>query len=85
MAQLVEFFDALAPEKAETKESKTADQKEQERLRTVAEQAVAGCEPRLTTTVKRNGNVIEATSVVSEWALKFVGTMIADQVKKYLE
>ena len=85
MAQLVEFFDALAPEKAETKESKTADQKEQERLRTVAEQAVAGCEPRLTTTVKRNGNVIEATSVVSECALKFVGTMIADQVKKYLE
>ena len=85
MAQLVEFFDALAPEKVETKELKTSDQKEQERLRSVAEQAVAGCEPRLTTTVKRNGNVIEATSVVSECALKFVGTMIADQVKKYLE
>lgn len=81
MAELVEFYDALAPEKAESKGPKTTAQKEREKIRGLAAQAVAGCEPRLTTAFKRNGNAIEGTSVVSECALKFVGTLIADFAK----
>ena len=81
MAELVEFYDALSPEKAESKEPKTTAQKEREKIRGLAAQAVAGCEPRLTTAFKRNGNAIEGTSVVSECALKFVGTLIADFAK----
>ena len=81
MAQLVEFFDALAPEKAATNGPKTDEQKEREKIRGLAEQAVAGCEPRLTSIFKRNGNVIEGTTIVSECALKFVGSMIADYAK----
>ena len=81
MAQLVELFDALSPEKSDSTGPKSEMQKERERIRALADQAVAGCEPRMTTTLKRNGNVIEGSSVVSECALKFVGTLMADFAK----
>ena len=81
MTKFVAFYDAVSPEQGETKGPKTTEQKEREKIRNLAEQAVAGCEPRLTSVLKKNGNVIEGTLVVSECALKFVGTMIADFAK----
>ena len=81
MSKLVGLVEALQPEQAETTELKNAAQKQRDKIRNLAEQAVAGCEPWLSMELKRNGNAIEATIDVTECALKFVGTMIADFAK----
>ncbi len=81
MAKLVGLVEALEPDQVESTGPKTPAQKEREKIRNLAEQAVKGCEPRLTSVLKRNGNIIEGTLDVTECALKFVGTMIADFAK----
>ena len=81
--KLIAFVDAMSPEPPETTGPKTTAQKDREKIRNLAEQAVAGCEPRFSMELKRNGNVIEATIDVTECALKFVGTMIADYSKVF--
>ena len=81
MAKLVGLFEALEPDHPETTGPKTPAQKQREKIRNLAEQAVKDCEPWLTSEAKRNGNVIEGTLDVTECALKFVGTLIADFAK----
>lgn len=81
MAKLVLMWDALQPEQPEIKGPKTAEQKQREKIRGLATQSTTGCEPWLTSELKRNGNAIEGTLDVSECALKFVGTLIADFAK----
>ena len=83
MTKLVAMFEALAPDKIESTGPKTPAQKEREKIRSLAEQAVKDCEPWLTSELKRNGNVIEGTLDVTECALKFVGTIIADFSKQF--
>ncbi len=83
MTKLVALFEALAPDKVESTGPKTPAQKEREKIRNLAEQAVKDCEPWLTSELKRNGNVIEGTLDVTECALKFVGTLIADFSKQF--
>ena len=81
MSKLVGLVEALQPEPVESKGPKTPEQKKHEKIRNLAEQAVAGCEPWLMSELKRNGNTIEGTLDVTECALKFVGTLIADFAK----
>ena len=81
MSKLVALVEAMEPEPAETTGPKTPAQKQRDKVRNLAEQAVKGCEPRLAMALKRNGDLIEATIDVTECALKFVGTMIADFAK----
>lgn len=80
-SKIVALIEALEPEPVESKGPKTPEQKKREKIRALAEQAVAGCDPWLSMELKRNGNNIEATIDVTECALKFVGTMIADFAK----
>jgi len=81
MTKLVELGEALEPDKVESTGPKTPAQKQQDKIRNLAEQAVSGCEPWLSMELKRNGSSIEGTIDVTECALKFVGTMIADFAK----
>jgi hypothetical protein len=81
MAKLVGLIEALEPDRVESTGPKTPAQKQRDKIRNLAEQAVKDCEPWLTSELKRNGNVIEGTLDVTECALKFVGTMIADFAK----
>lgn len=83
MAKLVAMVEAIRPEQPESTGPKTAAQKDAEKVRGLAEQAVKGCEPRLSMELKRNGNIIEATIDVTECALKVVGTLIADYSKVF--
>jgi hypothetical protein len=81
MTKLVQLIEALEPDKAETTGPKTTAQKDREKIRNLAEQAVKGCEPWLSMELKRNDNVIDGTIDVTECALKVVGTLIADFAK----
>ena len=81
MTKLVQLIEALEPDQPETTGPKTPAQKEREKIRSLAEQAVKDCEPRLSMELKQTGNVIEGTIDVTECALKFVGTLIADFAK----
>ena len=83
MTKLVGLLEALEPDRVEATGPKTPAQKEREKIRNLAEQAVKDCEPWLTSELKRNGNVIEGTLDVTECALKFVGTIIADFSKQF--
>lgn len=83
MTKLVGLLEALEPDRVEATGPKTPAQKEREKIRNLAEQAVKDCEPWLTSELKRNGNVIEGTLDVTECALKFVGTVIADFSKQF--
>ncbi|MEK6262489.1 MAG: hypothetical protein AABP62_28155, partial [Planctomycetota bacterium] len=83
MTKVVALIEALEPEPAETTGPKTPAQKEREKIRKLAQQAVVDCEPRIAMELKRNGSVIEGTINVTECALKFVGTIIADFSKQF--
>jgi len=81
MTTLIAMMESLEPEQVEAKGAKSPAQKQREKFRGLAEQAVKDCEPRLSMLLKRNGDVIEATIDVTECALKFVGTVVADFAK----
>lgn len=85
-AKLVEMWDALRPETSKSDAPKTKEEqqrkKELDNLRKLATDATTGCEPIVSGLMKRNGDKIEGTLDVSECALKFVGSVIADFAKK---
>ena len=83
MTKVVALFEALEPDRIESAGPKTPAQKEREKIRNLAELAVKDCEPWLTSELRKNGNVIEGTLDVTECALRFVGTLIADFSKQF--
>jgi len=83
VSKIIELWDTLRPEKADSKGPKSPAQKEREKIRGLADQAFEGSLPRVVSELKRNGDSIEGRLDADEAMLRFIGTLIADFAKQF--
>lgn len=89
LAKLVTLMEIVEKENpignvAPTKEQKQR-QKEIERFRNLAQQAMGDCTSLMHGELKRNDNKIEGFIELNDCVLKFIGSVIADKVKETLQ
>lgn len=88
-ARLIELIDILKPEAVQIDPKLSKDeqsrikqrQKDVERIRKLAIEATAKCNPVFSGEVKKNGNKVEGWMDVSECVLRFIGAVTADIAK----
>lgn len=90
-ARLVEMLDIVRPQKQEISSSLSKDeqarlkqaQKDAERVRKAANEAMANCEAIFSGEVKKDGDKVVGSIDVSECVLKFIGSVIAEFSKDF--
>jgi hypothetical protein len=101
VAKLATFLDALQlklPSLDTSKSSKETEKtsKEREKLAKdaeknlekytkLAEESMKGCESLIQGELRRTGDTIEGFLEINECALKYIGSVIADKVKEYVQ